>query len=195
MNTTNLEQKRQRIETAVKILALVVVGFFVAPFIFIAIKGLVGVLVAGTVGLAAVNLAPSVAAHIANWRLKALKAVAAANPIETLENQYAQRKDALVKIRENIQQSYAVLTNLQTQIKEYEQTYPGRQSQYKDKAEKLRALFRCFPKVALYLIPSLPFVVSRRLSSATDCGSALLGSFANSLAVSEPGSLTDPSAK
>jgi hypothetical protein len=140
MNTTNLEQKRKSIETAVKILALVVVGFIVAPVIFIAIKGLIGAIVAAVVGLVAINLAPSVAAMVANWRLKALKAVAAANPIETLENQYADRQNALMGIRDNIKESYAVLQDLYAQIQEHDEKYPGRPSQNLDKYNKLKAL-------------------------------------------------------
>jgi hypothetical protein len=140
MSTTNLEQKRKNIETAVKILALVVVGFIVAPFIFIAIKGLLGAIIAAVVGLVAINLAPSVAALVANWRLKALKAVAAANPIETLENQYADRQNALIGIRDNIKESYAVLQDLYAQIQEHDEKYPGKPSQNLDKYNKLKAL-------------------------------------------------------
>jgi hypothetical protein len=114
-----LEVKRKRIETAVKILALGVVGFFVAPFIFAAIGGMIGLAIAGVVGLVAINLAPSVAVAVANWRLKALKAVAAANPIETLENRYQDRQSALAGIRENIKKSYSVLQELYAQIQEH----------------------------------------------------------------------------
>jgi hypothetical protein len=140
MSTVNLEVKRQRIETAVKILALLVVGFFVAPFILAAIGGLIGLAISAIVGLVVINLAPSVAAMIANWRLKALKAVAAMNPIETLENQYADREAALKKIRDNITQSYAVLQSLYTQIQDHNQKFPNTPSQFTDKYEKLKQL-------------------------------------------------------
>jgi hypothetical protein len=140
MSTTDLEQKRKNIETAVKIVILVVVGFIVAPFIFLAIKGLIGAIIAAVVGLVAINLAPSFAALVANWRLKALKAVAAANPIETLENQYADREAALLKIRDNIKESYAVLQDLYAQIQEHDEKYPGKPSQNLDKYNKLKAL-------------------------------------------------------
>jgi hypothetical protein len=135
-----LEVKRKRIETAVKILALGVVGFFVAPFIFAAIGGMIGLAIAGVVGLVAINLAPSVAVAVANWRLKALKAVAAANPIETLENRYQDRQSALAGIRENIKKSYSVLQELYAQIQEHSEKYPNRPSQYLEKYNKLKAL-------------------------------------------------------
>jgi hypothetical protein len=72
--------------------------------------------------------------------LKALKAVASANPIETLENRYQVRDNALVGIRENIKKSYAVLQELWAQIQEHTEKYPNRPSQYLDKYNKLKAL-------------------------------------------------------
>ena len=112
----DIELKRKRIETLVKYAALPVVGFFVAPFILVAIKGLIGLAVAAAVSLVVVNLAPAFAVTVANWRLKAIKAAAAMNPIETLENQYADKQAALLRMRENIKQSYAVLQNLYSQM-------------------------------------------------------------------------------
>lgn len=137
---TDLETKRKRIETVVKIALLGVAGFLVAPFIYTAITGLVGLVVAATAGLVIVNLAPSAAALIANWRLKALKAVAAANPIETLENQYAERENALIKIRDNIKEFYAVVQELWGQIQAHNEKYPDRPSQFLEKYNKMKDL-------------------------------------------------------
>ena len=72
--------------------------------------------------------------------MKALKAAAALNPIETLENQYADRQNALFKIRDNIKQSYAVLQQLYGQIQEHNAKYPGTPSQFTDKYTKLQQL-------------------------------------------------------
>jgi hypothetical protein len=134
------ETKKNKIEKVVKVAAALIVGFVVAPFIFIAIQGLVGLVVAAGVALIAINLAPWFATTVANWKLKALKAAAAANPIETLENRYKERQEALVKIRENIKQSYAVLEGLYSQIQEHSERYPDRPSQYLTKYQKLKAL-------------------------------------------------------
>jgi hypothetical protein len=46
----------------------------------------------------------------------------------------------LVKIRENIKQSYAVLEGLYSQIQEHSERYPDRPSQYLTKYQKLKAL-------------------------------------------------------
>lgn len=81
------EQKRKRIEAAVKVGGALVVGFIVAPFVFIAIKGIVGLVVAGALSMTAINLMPWFAAKLANWRLKAIKHEASVNPVETLQEQ------------------------------------------------------------------------------------------------------------
>ncbi len=142
MNTTiDLESRRKRIETFAKIGGLCVAGFFFAPIAILTIKGLISLLVVGAIGLVTVNVGiPWMAVSLANWRLKALKAAAAANPIEMLENLYGQRETALVKIRDNIKQSYAVLQNLYSQIQEHNDHYPNSPSQYLEKYNKLKSL-------------------------------------------------------
>jgi len=139
--SADLEAKRQKIETIVKVLALAVAGFLFAPFAILTIKGLISLVVVAVIGLGVVNIGiPWLGVTLANWRLKALKAAAAANPIETLENQYADREAALVKIRDNIKQSYAVLQDLYQQIQDHNQRYPGSPSQYTEKYNKLKQL-------------------------------------------------------
>jgi gas vesicle protein len=137
----DIEQKRKRIETIAKVIGLCVAAFFFAPIAFLTIKGLVSLIVVGVIALFTVNVGiPWFAISLANWRLKALKSAASANPIETLENQYKDRMDALAKIRENITASYAVLQDLHTQIQEHDEKYPNKPSQYLDKYQKLSAL-------------------------------------------------------
>jgi len=87
-----------------------------------------------------INLIPAVARLVGNWRLKALKAVAAANPIENLEMIYRDKMNALAASRENINATYAILQDLYNQIKEHDATYPGKPSQWLDKYNKLKAL-------------------------------------------------------
>ena len=113
-----VELKRKRIEAAVKIGGMLAVGFLVAPFVFIAIKGILGLVAASAVGFFIINLVPWFAAKVANWRLKALKHEASTNPIETLENQYKQREEGLVAFRENILAFHAEVQNFYSQLEE-----------------------------------------------------------------------------
>lgn len=136
------ELKRKRIEAAVKIAVVLGVSFLVAPFIFIAIKGMLGLLVAAAIGVTAVNFAPIVAHRLAVWRLKALKLEASQNPIETLELQLKDRAEALDKTRDNIRQFYAVVQKVRSEIDEHNQKYPGRTSQYEERYQKMLALLQ-----------------------------------------------------
>lgn len=137
----DIEQKRKRIENIAKVVGLCVAGALFAPIALATIQGLISLIVVGAIALFTVNvIVPWLAISLANWRLKALKAAAAANPIEMLENQYKDRMDALAKIRENITASYAVLQNLHAQIQEHDEKYPDKPSQYLDKYQKLSAL-------------------------------------------------------
>jgi len=137
----DLELKRKRIETFVKIGALAIIGFLVAPFIFVAIKGLLGLALALAIGLFGVNVfAPWFGAKIANWRLKAIKHEASLNPIETLENKYAEKESALVQIRENLKKFVAAVQTLHSAIQEHNQKYPNSPSQFQEKYLKMRDL-------------------------------------------------------
>lgn len=139
--SSDLEIRRARIEKWVKVLGLGVFGFLFAPFALATITGLISLVIVSVIGLLVVNVGlPWFAVSLANWRLKALKAAAALNPIETLENQYGERQNALLKIRDNIKQSYAVLQTLYSQIQEHNEKYPNKPSQFIDKYSKLKQL-------------------------------------------------------
>lgn len=136
----DLEARRKTIEKWAKVLGLGVAAFLFAPFAIATITGLISLIVVGVIGLLVVNVGiPWFAVSLANWRLKALKAAAAANPIETLENQYAMKKDALVKQRDNIKQRIAIASTIHDQIESFESQF-HKQSPRRIQYEKLNAL-------------------------------------------------------
>jgi hypothetical protein len=135
-----LEQKRQRFEKIAKVVGLGVAGLLFAPFAAATITGLVSLLVVATLGLLTVNIGIPVGSRLmANWRLKALKAVAAANPIETLENRYSELKDSLMKQRDNIKARIAVASKIFSQIKSFESQF-SKPSPRRDSYDKLNQL-------------------------------------------------------
>lgn len=142
MNTnTDAEARRKRIINVVQIAGLCIAGALFAPFALMTIKGVVSLLVVATIGLATVNIGiPWFGVKMAVWRLKALKSVASQNPIETLENQYAQKCEALQKSRDNIKETYAVVQDLWNQIQDHNQRFPNKPSQFLEKYEKLKDL-------------------------------------------------------
>lgn len=120
----DIEQKRQKFETWAKYIGLGVAGLLFAPFAIATIKGVISLLVVFTIGALAFHVGlPWLSASLAVWRLKALKAVAAANPIEQFELRYKERKDALVKQRENIKQRLAIAARIFNQITTFEQQF------------------------------------------------------------------------
>jgi hypothetical protein len=136
----DLELKKNKIMTVVKIVSMVITGFLVAPFVFIAIKGLLGLLIAGVVSFIIINFIPWFALKIANWRLKALKHEASKNPIETLENQYQLREEALVQFRENITRFHAEVKNFYTRKEEHKQRYPEQGGKFDEQYNQMRQL-------------------------------------------------------
>lgn len=116
----NLDLKRIKIEKWVGYPLFIGAAIIFAPFAMAAIKGAVGLLVAIGITATSYYLAPATGRLLANMRIKALKAVAAANPIETLENIYAEKKEALLKQRDNIKKRISISRQIARQIEEYE---------------------------------------------------------------------------
>lgn len=139
---TDLDLKRKRIEGAVKIVAMLLIGFLVAPFVFVAIKGLLGLIVAFVISFVCINLAPWVGMKVANWRLKVLKHEAAQNPIETMENQYKEREKALLVFRDNIQRFFAEVQNFHTRKEEHKQKFPAQGNKFDEQYNKMNQLLQ-----------------------------------------------------
>jgi DNA repair exonuclease SbcCD ATPase subunit len=136
----NTEQKRKRIELAVKLGALGLVSFIVSPVILLVLKGMVGLIAAIAVGWAAIWFTPVVASMFANWRIKALKAEAFRNPIETLQNQYIKGKEKLADFREKIKDSVAEFENFKSKLAGFVQKYPQEAQKFEDAKLKLSRL-------------------------------------------------------
>lgn len=127
MNTPiDNETRRKRIEMAVKIGALGLVGFFVAPFILIAVKGILGLALAAGISFSLIYFTPVMASMLANWRLKAIKAEASRNPVETLQNDFRAKSIALDDRKTNIEK-------LNGQIRTFSDKVDGIKDKYGDK--------------------------------------------------------------
>jgi hypothetical protein len=113
------EQRKQRIETVLKITGVGVVGFLVAPFILTAIGGIVGLAIAAGISFTAVNMLPWFALKVSNWRLKAIKSEAMKNPVETLQTEYIKKEVALKEFKENIRIFAGQVLGFGDQVKQY----------------------------------------------------------------------------
>lgn len=136
------DQRAQRWGVVAKYAALLVVGFFVAPYIFTAITGLVGLAVAGALMLGTWVALPSIQAGAANLRLKLIKAEAAKNPIETLQNEYLRRSQALNERKTKIEQLAAKTNGFGTKLQGFKRDYPSEAQVYQDIYDKMVLLLK-----------------------------------------------------
>lgn len=124
MNEMELQRRRRRIVRGAQIALALVAGFVVAPVIFVAIKGAVGIAIAGALGIGVVNLAPVAGDKLANWRLRALKAEAGKNPIETLQRDYQQRQESLLHFRNAINAFSAAVQDFESKMDGFKAQFP-----------------------------------------------------------------------
>lgn len=136
----NIEQKRQRIELIAKIAALMLVGFFVAPFVFIAIKGIVGFIIASGIALTAIQFTPYFAMKIANWRLQAIKLEASKSPIETLQNDYNAQRVKLQEYEESIKTFGSEVGLFETKLVGFSKQYPDEVPKFQEQLSKMKQL-------------------------------------------------------
>ncbi|WP_249744579.1 hypothetical protein [Burkholderia pyrrocinia] len=103
-----------------------------APVALLLLKGIVGLAVAGLLGLFAINFAPVIAMKLANAKVKAVVSEAQTNPIETLINQLAEKRQASERFADSI-------TAFRTEVKNFENKTATFEKQYPDDAPRFRA--------------------------------------------------------
>lgn len=131
------EVRKKRIATFVKVGVLLVVGFIVAPVIFLAIKGIVGLAIAGVLGFAAVQMAPVFAMKIANARVALVVSEAQKNPIETMTNVYIHAKDVVATKDAKIREFEGSLGDYHDKVLVLSKKYPEEAAKYQDIEAKM----------------------------------------------------------
>lgn len=96
------DPRARRWGVAAKYAALLGVGFLVAPYIFSAITGLLGLIVAGVIMGGTWMLMPAIETAAGNLRLKLVKGEAARNPVETLQSELRRQMIALNERKEAV---------------------------------------------------------------------------------------------
>ncbi|MEY2874636.1 MAG: hypothetical protein RLZZ373_2007 [Pseudomonadota bacterium] len=130
----------------------------VAPVVFTIVQGMVGLMVAGALGMAGVQLAPVLALKLANLRLRLMQGEARGSPLPTLENLLLDRRAALTEASVQLQNAIAQIDAFVDQAGEFARRNPdaaprwleraGRATQLRE--QKKRALRTAAESVAAF---------------------------------------------
>lgn len=148
MATADLIAKRDRMKKWVSVGALGVVGFLVAPIIFLTIKGIIGLAIAAAVGFTLTMLAPVFALKVANWKyrltdaekvahIKKVTDAAAENPIETMTYQLQERRAAFKKFELNVVEATTARDTFKDKVTKFAKNYPHRADEFKKQLDRM----------------------------------------------------------
>jgi len=143
-----LLEKRDRMKKWLSIAGLGVVGFLVAPIIFLTIQGIVGLAIAGAVGFTLVSLAPWFALKVANWKyrlidaekvehIKKVTGAAAENPIETLTALLHAKRQAFETFKESVTQAATARDNFKLKVEKFAKRYPHRAAEFQRQLDRM----------------------------------------------------------
>lgn len=134
------DDKKQRLATAVKWGIGLLAAAIIAPVVFLAVQGLVGLIVAGVLGLAIVNFAPVMGMKFANWKLKGLKHEARANPIETRQQIGLQVRARLRDAAQELTTFAAEVLNFADEVKSLRAAQPEDAADFEAQLKALQQL-------------------------------------------------------
>lgn len=126
MNPPVINDPRARFwGNVVKIAAVLVAGFFIAPYVWVAVGGLIGLGVGIAIVVVTWMLRHWFFAVAANLRLKLIKAEAARNPVETLQEEYRKEMIRLDERKTAIESLKAHILQFEDKTAEMEAKYPN----------------------------------------------------------------------
>lgn len=129
-SSTTLDPRARRWAFVAKGAALLGVGLFAAPFIWTAIGGLIGLIAAGLVMGVTWMVLPAIGNAAANMRLKLIKAEAARNPVETLQNDLRDKTVALNVRKTNIERLNGQIRTFADKVDDIKSHYGAGDSGY-----------------------------------------------------------------
>jgi len=136
----NINERREKIQKYAGIGLICIAGLVVSPIIFMAITGLIGLVVAALIGLAIVTFAPWVSMKFANWRVKAIVSEARENPIETMINLLAAKRQAFKEFQINVTTAVTARNGFKTKIEAFAKKYPARAVEFQTQLENMTDL-------------------------------------------------------
>lgn len=147
----NDDEKKQKIATILKYGIMVIGAAVVAPIVYSAVLGMVGLALAAGSALVIINMAPVVSLKLANLKTRAIDAervsniekvsgAAAINPIETLIQQSMEKRQASDQFKGAITAFRTEVKNFADQITGFAKDYPDDVARFKTQLDAMNKL-------------------------------------------------------
>lgn len=131
------EVRRQRLATVAKWGIGLAGAVVISPFVFLAVKGIVGLAIAVAVGMTVIQLAPVFSMKLANWKMKLIIGEAEKNPIETMQNLFVEKSEELQRADQNIVDFETEIGNFDDQLQVFKQQYPAEAETHQTLSERM----------------------------------------------------------
>jgi flagellar biosynthesis chaperone FliJ len=140
MTALTTEQRKVRLARWVKWGAGLAGAAIIAPIVFLAIQGLIGLIVAGVLGLVIVHGAPVLATMFANWKIKAIKAEAARNPVETMQAVLQEKDQAVKAFAQRVEDFATEVRNFGDKLDGFRTQFPVEAPKFEDNLRSMKKL-------------------------------------------------------
>lgn len=142
MKAITTDQRRARLATWAKWGLGIAGAAIVAPAVFLAIKGMVGLIVAGVLGLAIVHGAPVLSMVFANWKIKAVKAEAMRNPVETMQHVYMEKTAAVKAFAKRVEDFATEVRNFGDKLDGFRAQFPAEAPRFQETFSQMQQLLK-----------------------------------------------------
>lgn len=121
----DLDAARKKYSTIFKVAILGVLGLVVAPFILMAIGGLIGLIVAAGIIAIAFAVAPVLSMKLTNWKIQAIKAEAWKNPVPTMQAIYNANEKKLAQTKTDIEKFSSDILTSKSDYESFKRDFPN----------------------------------------------------------------------
>lgn len=133
--------KREKFKKYLGVGVMLAAGLFVAPIIFLAITGLVGLVAAAVIGGLVMALTPAFTEKMAQLKFQAMKVVISRAPVETLHQRAKERSDDLAEQRDILHQQAAALAEFKRKAMNFNKRYPEDSAEINEQLAGYEQLF------------------------------------------------------
>lgn len=139
---TAVTSDRSRSQTAAVLTWVLGLGAAVlmAPLVYLAITGIVGLAAATALGLVAINGAPALALRLSHWRLGLMRSETRRNPMISLERQLIERREALGRASEQLNLALARIDGFVETATAHARTEPASRTRWDGRIAQALAL-------------------------------------------------------